>query len=138
VYTKSTISKHETESRAVDIVMLYEKEMNRDPKDVRKDGVGYDVDSSDRKIEIKSFKRRPGAIEIYDSQYEAAKKHGEKYFIYVVYNLLKGVQPRIEIIRNPLDFVVFVAQKRTATNWKNAVQEEIDILGKPEHEGSQE
>ena len=132
-FTKSTISKHETESRAIEIVMLYEEEMGRDPKDVRKDGVGYDVDSSDRKIEVKSFKGSPGAIELYESEYEAAKVHRENFYIYIVYNMLKGSQPKIEIIKDPLNSVVFVAEKRTAKNWKKSIiDEEVDVLCKTE------
>jgi hypothetical protein len=129
-FTKSIISKHETESRAIEIVKMYESEMERNPKDVRKDGVGYDVDSCDRKIEVKSFKGSPGAIELYESEYDAAKVHGENFYIYVVYNMLKGSQPKIEIIKNPLNTVVFVAERRTAKAWRGSIIEEVDILGK--------
>jgi len=131
-FSKSVISKHETESRAIEIVEMYESERGRDPKDVRKDGVGYDVDSSERKIEVKSFKGSPGAIELYYSEYDAAKVHGKDFYIYVVYNMLKGSQPKIEIIKDPLNSVVFVAEKRTAKNWKNSVIEEVDVLDKTE------
>jgi hypothetical protein len=131
-YSKSVISKHETESRAIEIVEMYESERGRDPKDVRKDGVGYDVNSSERKIEVKSFKGSPGGIELYDSEYDAAKAHGKDFYIYVVYNMLKGSQPKIEIIREPLNSVVFVAEKRTAKNWKSAITEEVDVLGQAE------
>lgn len=131
-FSKSVISKHETESRAIEIVEMYESERGRDPKDVRKDGVGYDVDSSERKIEVKSFKGSPGAIELYDSEYDAAKVHGKDFYIYVVYNMLKGRQPKIEIIRDPLNSVVFVAEKRTAKNWRNCIIEEVQVLGKTE------
>ncbi len=131
-FSKSVISRHETESRAIEIVEMYESERGRDPKDVRKDGVGYDVDSSDRKIEVKSFKGSPGAIELYYSEYDAAKVYGEDFYIYVVYNMLKGSQPKIEIIRDPFNSVVFVAQKRTAKNWKNSIIEEVEVLSKIE------
>jgi len=133
-FTKSIISKHETESRAIDIVKMYESEMGRDPKDVRRDGVGYDVDSSDRKIEVKSFKGSPGAIELYETEYDAAKVHGKNFYIYVVYNMLKGSQPVIEIIEAPLNSVVFVAERRTAKGWKNSITEKVDIISKGEAE----
>lgn len=131
-FTKSIISKHETESRAIEIVKMYESEMGRDPNDVRKDGVGYDVDSSDRKIEVKSFKGSAGTIELYETEYDAAKVHGKNFYIYVVYNMLKESQPKIEIIKDPLNSVVFVAERRTAKNWKNSIVEEVDVLGKEE------
>jgi hypothetical protein len=127
IFKKSTVSKHETESRAIEIVMLYEKEMNRNPKDVRNAGVGYDVESSERKIEVKSFKGGPGAVELYEEEYKAAKSHREHFYIYVVYNLLKGNQPRIEIIRNPIRSVEFIADKRAAKNWKDCVEEKINF-----------
>jgi hypothetical protein len=131
-FTKSIISKHETESRAIEIVKMYESEMGRDPNDVRKDGVGYDVDSSDRKIEVKSFKGSAGTIELYETEYDAAKVHGKNFYIYVVYNMLKESQPKIEIIKDPLNSVVFVAERRTAKNWKDSIVEEVDVLGKNE------
>ena len=112
--------------------MMYEAEMGRDPMDVRKNGIGYDVDSSGRKIEVKSFKGGPGAIELYESEYEAAKKYKGDFYLYVVYNMLKGNQPKIEIIKDPFKSVVFAAEKRTAKNWKDSIMEEVDIFGKNE------
>ena len=111
---------------------MYESEMGRDPKDVRRNGVGYDVDSSGRSIEVKSFKGSPGVIELYESEYNAAKAHGKDFYIYVVYNMLKGSQPKIEIIKDPLNSVVFVAERRTARSWKNSIIEEVDVLGEAE------
>ncbi len=138
IFTKSTISRNETERRAIEIVILYEKEFGRNAEDFSKKGVGYDVDSSDRKIEVKSFKGSPGLIELYETEYEAAKKYKNDYYIYVVYNLLKGNKPKIEIIRNPLNSVVFAAEKRTARKWKDSVMEEVDIMATTEEENSQE
>jgi len=81
---------------------------------------------------VKSFKGSAGTIELYETEYDAAKVHGKNFYIYVVYNMLKESQPKIEIIKDPLNSVVFVAERRTAKNWKNSIVEEVDVLGKEE------
>ena len=124
-YSKSTISKLETQDRAIQIVMLYEREQGREPRDLRDTGVGYDVESSDRKIEVKSFKDTVGILEFYESEYEAADRHRENFYIYVVSGLLKGATPTIQIIRDPFKCVTFVAEKRVAKNWKDSVEETV-------------
>ena len=120
--SKSTISRNETEEKAIQIVMLYEKLQGRESRDVRH-GSGYDVESSERKIEVKSFKDAVGLVEIYQSEFDAAERHRDNFYLYIVSRLIKGKTPTIQIIRDPYGSIIFYAEKREVRNWKESVEE---------------
>jgi len=129
-FTKSTVSGQETQAAAIDIVKLFEEKRGRKPRDVhRKQEIGCDVISSERFIEIKSFKKIPGRFTLEDSEWRAAKKEKENYYIYIVFNLLKdGTPAKIQIIQNPIAFIEFRADKWICGKWDKAVSEEDEVL----------
>lgn len=92
------------ELAGVKAVLEYEKsraksieEINR-IKDVSEYQKGYDVESFDRVIEVKSFSET-GAVELTSHEWETATRMKEVYWLYVVENALK--QPKIYTIQNP-------------------------------------
>ena len=71
------------------------------------DAFGYDIqsvnkDKTPRYIEVKATQRKVGDMDFYysENEYETAKKYGENYYIYVVYEILTA-HPKIWMIKNP-------------------------------------
>ena len=71
------------------------------------DSYGYDIqsvniDKTPRYIEVKATRGKAGSMDFYytENEYETAKKYGENYYIYVVYEILT-VHPKIWMIKNP-------------------------------------
>jgi len=71
----------------MEVVRRYEIREGRRPKDVSKEGVGYDIESDGRKIEVK------GVVEswktytwqaLYPSQVECLNKNPQEFFLYIV------------------------------------------------------
>lgn len=130
IVRKSTVGAGETESLAIELVIAYEQRRSRTAKDVHDvKNLGYDVESTDRYIEIKAFKSDAGQLSLEPSQWEAAERYRERFYIYIVSNLLKGQTPRLRVIRNPYEYVeVYVPGKRIAKNWESAVSEDMEIV----------
>ena len=71
------------------------------------DAYGYDIQSvnnnkTPRYIEVKATRGKAGSMNFYytENEYETAKKYGENYYIYIVYEILT-VHPKIWMIKNP-------------------------------------
>lgn len=71
------------------------------------DSYGYDIqsvnkDKTPRYIEVKATRDKAGSMDFYytENEYETAKKNGENYYIYVVYEILT-THPKIWMIKNP-------------------------------------
>lgn len=71
------------------------------------DSYGYDIqsvnkDKTPRYIEVKATRDKAGSMDFYytENEYETAKKYGENYYIYVVYEILT-THPKIWMIKNP-------------------------------------
>jgi len=71
------------------------------------DSYGYDIQSVNkdkipRYIEVKATRDKAGSMDFYytENEYETAKKYGENYYIYVVYEILTA-HPKIWMIKNP-------------------------------------
>ena len=71
------------------------------------DSYGYDIksvnkDKTPRYIEVKATRGKAGSMNFYytENEYETAKKYGENYYIYVVYEILTA-HPKIWMIKNP-------------------------------------
>ena len=71
------------------------------------DTYGYDIlsvnkDMSPRYIEVKATQRKPGDADFYYTQneLETAKKQGENYYIYMVYEILTP-KPMVWMLKNP-------------------------------------
>jgi len=94
-------------------------------RDVSHEFRGYDIESFDRVIEVKSFKTT-GAIELTSNEWIVASRLGDYYWLYVVENALEN--PSITPIRNPVkvfgDVVVKVPRveyRYVIENWKEVV-----------------
>jgi len=73
------------------------------------DAFGFDIqsvnkDKTPRYIEVKATQRNVGDMDFYytENEYETAKKYGEDYYIYVVYEILTP-HPKVWVIKNPFD-----------------------------------
>ena len=95
-------------------------------RDVSHEFRGYDIESFDRVIEVKSFKTT-GVIELTSNEWIVASRLGDYYWLYVVENALKN--PRITLIKNPVkvfrDIAVKVPKieyRYVIENWKEVVE----------------
>ncbi len=81
------------------------------------DAFGYDIqsvnkDKTPRYIEVKATQREVGDLDFYytENEYETAKKFGQYYYIYVVYEILSP-HPKIWVIKNPFYDLVGIKMK---------------------------
>jgi hypothetical protein len=130
IIRKSTVGAVETEARAIEIVIAYEQGCGRKARDVHDvSNLGYDVESTDRYIEVKSFKGQAQLLSLEPSEWEAAERYKDRFYIYVASSLLKGQIPHVRVIRNPYQYLqVYVPGRRVAKNWEPAVSEDIEIV----------
>ncbi len=86
-----------TERRAVEFVMRYEKNQGRSPKDVGKKKVGYDIKSDSRLIEVKGqSSQRPDYIFLYKQTLNKLGDQILNYYIYLVYDMKN--EPKLKIL----------------------------------------
>ena len=80
---------HETEKKAMDVVMKYEKKQGRNPKDVHlQRDIPYDIKSGKRCIEVKGTKdKRPTWVTMTDTLTRKIGKDLINYFVYIVYDI---------------------------------------------------
>jgi len=109
---RSLEEKLSTEEKAVRLVMEYEIREGRLPEDARK-GNPYDIVSRDpvtgevlRYIEVKSHSGFNATIELTENEYEFARSHRDKYWIYLVLGVETG-RPVIVPVRDPLSRLAF-------------------------------
>ena len=95
------------EQRAIKIVMKYEKKQGRNPKDVHAEGLGYDVKSGKRLIEVKgkgsSKPKFTAGITLYKTLLKKLGKNILNYYIYIVYGLDEN-KPKMKILTYDLIF----------------------------------
>lgn len=102
--TPPPIAIEEVERKAMEIAMEYEIMHGREPRDVSR-YEHYDIHSVDPKmgevryIEVKGRYGRDVVVELTETEFEYAKKYGNSYWIYIVYNIAE--KPQLLIIRNP-------------------------------------
>jgi len=73
----------EIERKAIKEAIKYEKQKKRKPEEVRQ-GKGYDIISSGRKIEVKGVGRKnPGWVSFQHNCFNALQEE-KKYFVYIV------------------------------------------------------
>jgi len=104
VVEESMYSDEEIEKLGMEIVMRYEKENGREPEDVSKENLGFDIRSRDsngkvRYIEVKA-RADAGAVALTQNEWFKAQRLGDDYYLYVVWNV-KDPNTRPYIIRNP-------------------------------------
>ena len=94
------------EMAAMKVAMEHERLYGREPVDVSKTGVGYDVRSVDpndesevRYIEVKGHASR-GDISLYYTEWQMAHRMRDEFYIYEVDDAL--TDPRLKITRDPV------------------------------------
>jgi hypothetical protein len=90
------------EEAGMQAAMAYERQQGREPKDVSKEFLGYDIDShgteGTRYIEVKAF-ATTGPLELTPHEWQMAQRLQDAYWLYVVEDALG--QPRLHPIPNP-------------------------------------
>ena len=108
--------------------MKYELDHGRIPKDVHEEK-SYDIESYDamtgqvvRYIEVKAHRGSQASVELTEKEYEFAKRHRDKYWLYIVLNV-DSPKPKIIAIRDPLSKLRFrpcrkkVVEERVETRY---------------------
>jgi hypothetical protein len=107
--TKKEVSKEKkdkVELAAIGWVERYEKDHNREPKDVSQYNMGYDIESSDpltgktRYIEVKGASGRPEKRGFTINEWRKAIELGEQYYIYYALGL-GDTEGELRIINDP-------------------------------------
>jgi len=86
------------EEAAMEVAMAYERAQGRDPVDVSRENLGYDLRSGDRFIEVKG-RAGSGSVALTPNEWIAASRLGERYWLYIVTHALTA--PRLYLLQNP-------------------------------------
>ncbi|MGC8908741.1 MAG: helicase-related protein [Desulfomonilaceae bacterium] len=93
----------EVEAVGMRVAMEYEAAHGRIPEDVSAQNIGFDIRSTDanagvRYIEVKA-RAATGDIELTQNEWFKAKRFGDDYYLYVVFNA--SSKPELIAVRNP-------------------------------------
>ena len=115
------------ERAGIDTVISYEKERaggdlekSSKIKDVSTSFKGYDVESFDRVIEVKSF-RTTGPVEMTSHEWQTASRMRGMYWLYVVENAL--TEPKIHTIENPAERLKDRVRKVPITDYRYIIED---------------
>ena len=89
-------------------------------RDVSHEFRGYDIESFDRVIEVKSFKTT-GVIELTSNEWIVASRMGDYYWLYVVENALDD--PKITTIQNPVKVFGKVVKKIPVVEYRYIIED---------------
>ena len=100
----------DVERAAMIHVMKHEKDNGRQPVDVSKDNVGWDIESTATDgdkllIEVKGL-AGTGKVRMSWNEWQKAHEHGESYYLYVVANSLLS-DPELIIVKDPISNLKF-------------------------------
>lgn len=100
----------DVEQAAMLYVMKYEKENGRQPVDVSKDNVGWDIESATENgdkllIEVKGL-AGTGKVRMSWNEWQKAHEYGKSYYLYVVANALLS-DPELIIVKDPISNLKF-------------------------------
>jgi len=76
-----------TEQKAIEIVMEYEKREGRNPRIVSREGVGHDIESNDRMIEVKGVGeswRTYNWQSLYKNEVECLNNDPKDFYLYII------------------------------------------------------
>ncbi|MFN3699185.1 MAG: DUF3883 domain-containing protein, partial [Dictyoglomus sp.] len=138
IYVRPTnsimVSDEEIEKIGMKFAMEYERSQGREPEDVSKENLGFDIRSKGkgevRYIEVKARKDE-GAVALTQNEWFRAKMLKEEYWLYIVANAVTN--PTLYIINNPaenlkaeekIEVVRFVIP---LNEWKNKKESVVDI-----------
>jgi len=113
-----------------DVVEMVEKRAGRNPiSHAGQTKVGYDYESSGRKIEVKDFQMEdPPVFGLDDYEMKVAKEEGDSYWVYIVAGLREGASTVVYAIQNPLKYLKSKPPPlEEFEDWKPAVREEYPI-----------
>ncbi len=100
--TEETAERKVIEDAALRVVLLYERNGGRRPKEVTFEFPGYDIRSSDneqeRFIVVKGL-RKTGDVELTFNEWRMAKRLGDAYWLYIVAKATD--EPTLFLIRDP-------------------------------------
>lgn len=116
----------EVERIGMETVIAYERRQGRNPEDVSKENLGYDVRSEGanevRYIEVKA-RAKPGPVVLTQNEWLMAHRLGAEYWLYVV--TIEPAGPKLWFIQNPARLPM---EKRTVVqyvlDWKDYAQPE--------------
>ncbi|MEM2302021.1 MAG: helicase-related protein [Sulfolobales archaeon] len=98
------VSDEEVERIGMQIAMEYERRQGREPEDVSKENLGFDIRSRGkneiRYIEVKA-RAGIGPVALTQNEWFKARRFKEQYWLYVVLNAAK--KPELIIINNPAE-----------------------------------
>ncbi len=86
------------EEAAMEVAMAYERQQGRNPVDVSRENLGYDLRSGDRFIEVKG-RAGSGSVALTPNEWITAGRLLERYWLYIVTHAL--TQPRLYLLQNP-------------------------------------
>lgn len=121
-------AKRRTEEIGMQVAMEHERKEGREPQDVSKEFLGYDIVSrgaeETRYIEVKAF-ATTGPLELTPHEWQMARRLGDQYWIYVVEDAL--TQPRLTTIQDPVRTLpnpqeVVDVVKVVVERWKDSVE----------------
>jgi len=102
--TDQMVSDEEIERIGMEIAMEYERSQGREPEDVSKENLGFDIRSRGkdeiRYIEVKARKDE-GDVALTVNEWLKAKRFKENYWLYIVCNSITN--PTLYIINNPAE-----------------------------------
>ena len=95
----------EIERIGMEVVMRYERDVGRNPEDVSKENLGFDIRSKDkngdvRYIEVKA-RATIGAVALTQNEWFKAQRLADDYYLYVVWNAGKEHKAEPIVIQNP-------------------------------------
>jgi superfamily II DNA or RNA helicase len=115
------------ERAGVEAVLAYERERaggDREKlekiRDVSDSLRGYDIESFDRVIEVKSFKTT-GPVELTSHEWQTASRMRDVYWLYVVENAL--TKPHIHTIQNPVEKFKNRVKKIPITDYRYVIED---------------
>jgi hypothetical protein len=102
--TDQMVSDEEIERIGMEVAMEYERSQGREPEDVSKENLGFDIRSRGkdeiRYIEVKARKEE-GDVALTVNELLKAKRFKENYWLYIVCNAITN--PTLYIINNPAE-----------------------------------
>lgn len=95
----------EVERIGMELAIKFEIDAGRDPQDVSKENLGFDIRSktpegSSRYIEVKA-RAQAGAVALTRNEWFKAQRLANDYYLYVVWDATEGSNPRLLVIQDP-------------------------------------
>jgi len=128
--TSDMVENEEVERIGMEIAMEYERQHGRQPEDVSKENLGYDIRSKGKEeiryIEVKA-RAQSGDVALTPNEWMKAKRFKEQYWLYVVENATTN--PTLYVINNPAENLKAVEKVEVVRfvipfeEWKNKKQE---------------